>query len=118
MLTQLVNDPGVIDFPSMTTLAIPPLDIHNYPNPFSDRTTFIYSIPSNGQATLAVYNRAGEHIVTLADEEYQPGIFTVLWDGVNTRGEGVAPGIYLYTLTFIDSEGSSQSIVKTSLMHP
>jgi hypothetical protein len=112
LLTSILED-------TTTTPTLPPPDIHNFPNPFSGSTTFIYSIPQQGLATLGIYNRAGEHIVTLfEDEPHEPGIHTWPWDGANAKGESVAPGVYLYTLTFKPNDGNAQKIIKKALMQP
>ncbi len=114
-----ISNTSIADSCYILTLAVPPLDIHNFPNPFRGATTFIYSIPSIGLATLAVYNRAGEHIVTLFEDiSHDPGIFTVNWDGLSEKGLQAAPGVYLYTLTFRPDEGKTRSIVKKALVQP
>jgi len=120
LYAQSLTDETVQDSAVIVTLAVPPLDIHNFPNPFSGSTTFIYSIPQDGLATLVIYNRAGEHIITLfEDEPYGPSIHTWPWDGVNLTGESVAPGVYLYTLTFKpDDGGKTRRIVKSALLQP
>lgn len=74
----------------------------NYPNPFhlSGSTTIRYFIPSgNRKVYLAVYDVAGRRVATLVDEVQQAGHYTVSWDGRNSRGGTVAPGIYFCRLT-------------------
>lgn len=113
------SNPSIVDSCYIFTLSVPPLDIHNYPNPFKGSTTFIYSIPSTGQATLTLYNRAGEHIITLfEDKSHGPGIFTSEWDGFSAKGSRAAPGVYLYILTFRPDDGKTRSIVKKALLQP
>ncbi len=110
-------DTSVYDVAEVKTLFIPKLDIHNYPNPFEKTTTFIFNIPEKGKATLSIFNRAGEHIITLfQDKEYERGIgYTVLWDGKTKYGKRVAPGIYLYVLLFKPFNKRPESIVKKAL---
>ena len=111
---KTVKDSAVI-----ITQAVPPLDIHNYPNPFKGSTIFIYSIPAQGKATLAIYNRAGEHVTTLFEDRlHTPGIYTVPWDGLSTSGQKPAPGVYIYTLQFKPKEGRPRKVVKSALLQP
>jgi hypothetical protein len=90
------------DTTQLNTTLVPPLDVHNYPNPFpGHRTTFIFSLPDDGMVTLRIFNRAGELIKTLIkDKFYGMGVHTIPWDGKNDAGQAVAPGIYLYPFFF------------------
>jgi hypothetical protein len=97
---------------------LPILDIHNFPNPFSGSTTFIYSVPVESAASLKLYNRAGEHISTLFDKKpHSPGIYAVEWEAV-FQGESLSPGIYLYIFSIKPDNGRKRSVVKKALLQP
>lgn len=116
---QSLSNPSVQDSAYIITLAVPPLDIHNYPNPFRGATTFIYSIPTRGKATLSIFNRAGEHIATLFESiDREPGIFTESWNGLSSSNGRTAPGVYLYSLTFVPEQGKTRRITKKALLQP
>ncbi|MHB8905317.1 MAG: T9SS type A sorting domain-containing protein [Melioribacteraceae bacterium] len=74
----------------------------NYPNPFNPTTIIRFSIPtvvklhatSLQYVTLKVFDTLGNKIVTLVNEEKQPGSYEVIFDGSN-----FASGVYFYTLT-------------------
>jgi hypothetical protein len=108
----------------LVTIFEPILDIHNYPNPFSGSTRFVYTIPRAGKVSLNIYNRAGEHIRTLiGDEDYETGgIFEIGWDGLSEDGRRAAPGVYLYALQWRELDGesyaSAKRIVKKALVQP
>jgi hypothetical protein len=98
---------GVIDAFSAAGLdTSPPTDIpksdylYSFPNPFTDRTFFVYQLSTTCDVTLSIFNIAGELINELAQGTQSPGRYgetistTVTWKGVNRRGEKVAPGIY------------------------
>jgi hypothetical protein len=68
----------------------------NYPNPFNPTTTIQFTVPSDGKATLKVYNTLGQVVATL-------------FDGVAAAGEyhqatfdasRLASGIYFSQLEF------------------
>lgn len=65
----------------------------NYPNPFNPNTVISYQLPVIGKTTLKVYDILGSEIVTLVNEEQQPGYYEVQFDGNN-----IASGIYVYRL--------------------
>lgn len=75
----------------------------NYPNPFKRYTNISYQLPTSGEkritnCQLKIYDLAGRLIRTLVDKPQAPGIYQVVWDGCNDRGEKVASGVYFYRL--------------------
>lgn len=81
---------------------VPGLDIHNYPNPFATRTTFIIGIPADAVLNLTIFDRVGTLIrrVIFPDQGPHPGpaVIQQSWDGTNEQGRLVAPGAYQYLL--------------------
>lgn len=112
--TGYASDTLVRDTAVITTIFEPIMDIHNYPNPFPPNaaTTFAFTIPRAGDVSLRIYNRAGEHIVTLIDEHFEEGgVYTHEWDGLTKNGTAPAPGVYLYTLDWRADEATG--LIKT-----
>ncbi len=70
----------------------------NHPNPFNPTTMIAFSIRQRGQVTLKVYDVSGALVRTLVDENRPAGSHEVPWDGRDTRGQGVASGVYFYRL--------------------
>ena len=68
------------------------------PNPFNPSTTIAYEVPEQTHITLTIYNLLGQEVVRLMDQVQSPGGYEVVWHGVNSRGAGVASGIYLYRI--------------------
>ena len=56
-------------------------------------------MPQQGHITLTVYNLVGQEIIHLVDTMKTPGRYTVVWNGRNAQGIGVASGVYLYRLS-------------------
>ncbi len=69
----------------------------NYPNPFNPVTKIKFSIPpsrgARGVITLIIYDILSREVVTLVNEQLQPGTYEVEWDGSN-----YSSGIYYYNL--------------------
>ena len=67
----------------------------NYPNPFNPETRIVYHIPKTSDVEISVYNSLGENIFNLVQEEKSPGVYMVLWRGVNQFGQKVPSGLYI-----------------------
>ena len=72
----------------------------NYPNPFNPSTNITYTLPTNSNVTLEVYNLIGQKIMTLVQGEIEAGKHTV-----QLNGSSMASGIYLFKLTAVGSNG-------------
>ena len=74
----------------------------NYPNPFNSTTKIKFDIPqhtpyplSRGERTiLKVYDILGKEVQTLVNEQLQPGMYEVTFDGGN-----LPSGVYFYQLS-------------------
>ena len=70
----------------------------NYPNPFNPETKIRFEIPSDvkrktSNVKLIIYDILGKEIVTLVNEQLQPGLYEVTFNGQN-----LSSGIYFYQL--------------------
>ncbi len=72
----------------------------NYPNPFNPSTTISFNLHSTGKLNtqLIIYNTKGQKVITLLNDQLEPGTHSVNWNGTNALGEEVSSGIYLYQL--------------------
>jgi hypothetical protein len=71
----------------------------NYPNPFNPTTTIKFEIPGQARndnvlVTLKVYDVLGNEVVTLVNEEKQPGVYEVEFNG-----ENYSSGVYYYVMS-------------------
>lgn len=83
----------------------------NYPNPFTTSTTIDFAVVKNGLVRLAVTDLSGRTVTRLAEEFMNPGIYSVIWNPVNSTGNVLDPGIYLYCL-----EGEGFKIWKKAVL--
>ena len=74
----------------------------SYPNPFNPVTTIRYAIPQDArlerqEVTLKVYDILGREVVTLVNEEKQPGEYEVKFQS-SINGRQLPSGVYFYQL--------------------
>ena len=70
----------------------------NFPNPFNPTTQIRYNLPKENTVTITIFDLAGRNIRTLMNVEQTAGYHTIGWDASNDLGEGVAAGMYIYTI--------------------
>jgi PKD repeat protein len=66
---------------------------NNYPNPFNPSTIINFDVPHKSKLRIKIYNALGEVVSVLADRNFDPGKYSVDFDGSN-----LASGIYFYSL--------------------
>jgi hypothetical protein len=82
----------------------------NYPNPFSDYTSFVFDITHDATVTIRIYTLAGRCIRVLDNIPVQAGSNQIPWDGRDADGDRLANGVYLYVIqarTHVMAVGSS-----------
>jgi len=74
----------------------PNLTVANaYPNPFVDRTTVRFELPTKGNMSIVISDVTGRKVATIArDKAFASGVNEVSWQ----PGRDVAPGQYIATL--------------------
>ena len=69
------------------------------PNPSRQGSVRLsFRLPKSGPATLELYDIVGRLVWRYDNSQAHAGDNTALWDGTNTSGRGVAPGVYLVRL--------------------
>lgn len=69
----------------------------NYPNPFNPDTKIRFEVPSTGKnnyVNIKIYDITGKEVSTLANENFNPGVYEVDWNGSR-----YASGVYFYRMT-------------------
>ena len=70
----------------------------NYPNPFNPTTTIDINVATDSYIMLNVYDINGRIISTLADDSYDAGYHSFIWNGLDQYGNKESAGIYFYSL--------------------
>ncbi|MBK8575475.1 MAG: hypothetical protein IPN90_07310 [Elusimicrobia bacterium] len=72
----------------------PLTNILNAEDGANGRVTVECQVTEFSRMKVGVYDRRGQRLVDLMDEERGMGVWPVEWDGKNASGKRVAPGIY------------------------
>ena len=83
----------------------------NYPNPFNPTTTISYSIPTDGNVELIVYNIRGQKVKTLISGTQPTGVYNITWNGKDENSRSVSSSVYFYKL-----RSSGKTAVKKMLL--
>jgi len=69
--------------------------LHNYPNPFNQGTTLVYSVPEPARVSLSIFDCKGRKIRTWIQEVALPGVYSIFWNGLDEKEIEVSSGIYI-----------------------
>ena len=91
-----------IDFEVITENSI--TDVLNYPNPFTTRTQFVFTLTGNtppDEIYIQIMNISGRVVREIRTEEFGPMVIgrnrsEYWWDGRDQYGDLLANGVYLY----------------------
>jgi len=70
----------------------------NYPNPFNPTTEIKFSLSHPSSVILDIYNVLGRKIKTIANDNFEAGYHSVLWDGTDEHGISMSSGVYFYKI--------------------
>ena len=71
----------------------------NFPNPFNPETQIRFSIGSQEDVKLIIYDVVGRQVRTLVNgSSFSPGLHVANWDGLDDKGQKVPSGLYIYRI--------------------
>ena len=74
----------------------------NYPNPFNPRTTLRFTLSQGGPVQLSIFDLEGRLVCKPVNQDFGVGSHSVVWDGLDERGQSVASGPYFVRLESLD----------------
>jgi len=97
--TIIANETTTLDFELVPATSVPNhetklITLHNFPNPFSNKTIITTEIEENANLICEIMDMNGGLVTMLFNGNVKKGTFTVEWDGTNKQGKRVSPGIY------------------------
>jgi hypothetical protein len=84
----------------------------NEPNPFSQSTEVRFSLGQSRDVRLSVFDVAGRQVQVLAEGPAPAGATSIRWDGRDSSGRRVSPGVYFFRL----ESGADVRTVKGTLL--
>ncbi|RMD96335.1 MAG: hypothetical protein D6816_19100 [Bacteroidetes bacterium] len=83
-----------------------------FPNPSGKNigVTIPYAIPKTEKVELRVYNVLGQQVARLEEGPRAPGSYRAFWDGRDSSGRALAPGLYVIELR-TPSERMTRSVL-------
>lgn len=94
---------------SVTTLWLAPL----VPSPTSGATTIAFTLPSQSEVSVRIYDVSGRMIRKLANGVVEAGKHILHWDGLDEKGCNAAGGLYFCRLV-----SGGQSRARTLIIRP
>jgi hypothetical protein len=85
------------------------------PNPFRRTTRIRFRVSTAGQTSLDVFDVIGRRVRTLSAGWHEAGSFETHWDGRNSDGDRLVPGVYFARLS---SVGSGPTLVQRVVFSP
>ena len=82
------------------------LSLTNYPNPMSNLTNIVYTLPSSTLVELNIYDITGNKIATLIHSEQSSGNYKVIWNG-----SGLSNGLYYLQLRTSSGVATNKIII-------
>ncbi len=67
----------------------------SHPNPFNPATTIAFAVDVSQRVTISVFDVEGRRVATLTDRNFEVGLHSVKWMGLDTNGRAVPSGTYL-----------------------
>ncbi|UCG27044.1 MAG: type IX secretion system sortase PorU [Bacteroidales bacterium] len=86
-------------------------DLFNYPNPFTERTSFVFEHNQTDgelEVVIRIFDLSGQNVKTIRESFYTDGyrIGPIDWDGRDDGGNKLASGIYVYRVDVRSSNGN------------
>jgi hypothetical protein len=81
-------------------------------NPTRSRAVIRWEVPSRGEASLRVYDVQGREVRSLATGCVDRGRYDIEWDGRDSFGNRLAPGIYICRLEASGRQGVATSVTR------
>ena len=87
--------------------------LQNYPNPFNPDTRIRFTVSSESEINIRIFNTLGEEIKELINEARRSGEYEIGWNGTDNFGKRVPSGVYFITMEAISNTQNSKPFRKT-----
>jgi hypothetical protein len=85
-------------------------DVINFPNPFTQSTCFVFQHNQSSafKADIMIFSISGQMVRELSSEIVTPHTGQICWDGLDTSGNSIAGGSYVFKVQFQSENGTVQ----------
>ena len=106
-VVEIVEMPsGIGDLPEE---AIPGEAIRIFPNPFRESVNISYMLPYDADVQIGVFDLQGRKAGVLVSQRMPGGVHTLSWNGRDSRGGILPPGIYILRCVY---RGRSETLIQ------
>jgi hypothetical protein len=67
------------------------------PNPSRNGASISFTLPTPDRASVSIYDVGGREVARFAEAQYGVGQHSLFWNGISSRGERAASGVYFIT---------------------
>lgn len=105
---------GIVNFEVAGGQVVKIYNLMNYPNPFSDKTHFVFEHNHPGEdltVQIQIYSTSG-YLVRTIKEDFTPNgsrSNEIVWDGTDNNGAKLPAGLYVYRLNLATKKGVEAS---------
>ena len=82
-----------------------------YPNPFNPKTTLRFELGDAADVHVQVYDLLGNMVTTLTNSDYQPGEYSLTWNGRDANDRLTATGIYFLWISSSTGFNGAQKVI-------
>ena len=83
----------------------------NYPNPFNPETTIMFSLATDSRVKIDVYDIRGRLVRSLVNNDYNAGVHSVIFNGLDNNGQNIGSGVYFYRMNADESSSIRRMIL-------
>ena len=109
---------GILELADLIAYEVPAETelLRNYPNPFNPETWIPYRLSEDADVSLTIYDVNGALVRTVDMGHQSAAVYesrskAIYWDGRNRFGEGVASGVYFYSLSAGDFSATRKMVI-------
>jgi len=80
------------------------------PNPFTQKISLTFSVPTKGSVKATVYDITGRRVVRLTEGLREPGKHRLEWSGSDSNGKKLSTGIYFLKVDY-EQESTTKKLI-------
>ena len=92
-------------------------DVHNYPNPLKQATTFTYQLSLDAdEVTITIYTKSGRRVNVLEEVSTNEGYNEFQWEARDAEGRMLANDVYFYRIRAVVGSQTVQTLGRLAVL--